>query len=115
MTSTLKNIEHLLNKNDVQCVIFDDGSTDGTSEFIKLNFSQVIVQRNEVSKGYIYCRNKMLSETSANFAISIDDDAHFLTENPFRIFSVRSCFLLPRKDCNRWPGPPGIAHISFLI
>ena len=85
LTSTLKNIEHLLNRDEVECIVFDDGSIDGTSEFIKLKFSQVVVQRNEVSKGYIYCRNKMLNETNADFAISLDDDAHFLSQNPLEI------------------------------
>jgi len=45
----------------------------------------MIVRRNAVSKGYIFCRNKMLNETNADFAISLDDDAHFLTENPLEI------------------------------
>lgn len=83
---TLNETRHLLNAN-VTCVIYDDGSTDGTYENTKDTFPEIVVLRNEVSKGYIYCRNKMLNETDAHFAISLDDDAHFLTENPIEIIT----------------------------
>jgi len=82
---TLQKIKKLCNRNDVVCVVFDDGSTDGTYEFVQHHFPKVIVHRNQVSKGYLYCRNKMLNETTADYAISLDDDAHFLTENPIEI------------------------------
>ena len=83
---TLQKTKHLFSKN-VRCIVFDDGSTDGTYQKVKLHFPEVDVLRNEISKGYIYCRNKMLNETDANFAISLDDDAHFLTENPPEIIT----------------------------
>jgi len=81
---TIGKIKHLINEN-VSCVIFDDGSTDDTSEKVKAQFPEVILLQNKISKGYIYCRNKMLNETNADFAISLDDDAHFLIENPVEI------------------------------
>jgi glycosyltransferase involved in cell wall biosynthesis len=79
---TLGQIKHLLDRNDVECVIFDDGSTDGTYDYVKQHFPNIQLHRNTVSKGYIFCRNAMLNETRATYAISLDDDAHFLTENP---------------------------------
>jgi glycosyltransferase involved in cell wall biosynthesis len=79
---TLDKIKCLLKEDGVECVIFDDGSTDGTFEYVKGKFPNIQLQRNTISKGYIFCRNKMLNETQADFAISLDDDAHFLTENP---------------------------------
>lgn len=79
---TLNKIKCLLKESKVACVVFDDGSTDGTFEYVKENFPEVQLQRNPVSKGYIFCRNKMLNETQADYAISLDDDAHFVTENP---------------------------------
>ncbi|MFZ0598770.1 MAG: glycosyltransferase [Flavobacterium sp.] len=82
---TLTKINYLLEAEDVECVIIDDGSTDGTFERIKKDFSRVKIYRNEVSKGYLYCRNKMLNETQAKFAISLDDDAHFITQNPLEL------------------------------
>ena len=84
---TLDKIKYLLDSSDVTCVIFDDGSIDGTYDYVKLNFPNIQLQRNAVSKGYIFCRNKMLNETQADYAISLDDDAHFLTENPLELIS----------------------------
>jgi glycosyltransferase involved in cell wall biosynthesis len=78
---TLDKIQYLLDRNDVECVVFDDGSTDGTYEYVKQNFPSIKLQRNTVSKGYIFCRNKILNESKSDFAISLDDDAHFVTEN----------------------------------
>lgn len=79
---TLSHCQAMLNNGTVECVVYDDGSTDGTFEYVKNNFPEVIVYRNEISKGYLYCRNKMLNVTKADYAISLDDDAHFITENP---------------------------------
>jgi glycosyltransferase involved in cell wall biosynthesis len=79
---TLDKIKYLIQKDTVECVVFDDGSTDETYEYVTQNFPDIKIHRNAVSKGYIYCRNRMLNETKAEFAISLDDDAHFVTENP---------------------------------
>lgn len=79
---TLNKINYLLKDNSVECVIFDDGSIDGTYEYVKQNFPNIKLLKNTVSKGYLFCRNKMLNETKALYAISLDDDAHFVTENP---------------------------------
>lgn len=83
---TLNATKHLFNES-VSCVVYDDGSTDDTFEQIKTNFPEVILHRNEVSKGYMFCRNKMLNETTADFAISLDDDAQFLCQNPIEIIA----------------------------
>lgn len=79
---TLEKIKYLLEDTLINCVVFDDASTDGTYEFVKQNYPNIQLERNAVSKGYIFCRNKMLNETKADYAISLDDDAHFLSGNP---------------------------------
>ncbi|MBK0371240.1 glycosyltransferase [Flavobacterium agrisoli] len=78
---TLGKIQYLLNRTDVECIVFDDGSTDGTCVFIKKNYPDIILLSNPFSKGLIYCRNQMLNQTKANFAISLDDDPHFISDN----------------------------------
>jgi glycosyltransferase involved in cell wall biosynthesis len=82
---TLKKISSLLDQKNVECVVFDDGSDDGTYEYLIENFPSIHVQQNKISKGYIFCRNKMLNESRADFSISLDDDAHFVTENPLEL------------------------------
>jgi glycosyltransferase involved in cell wall biosynthesis len=84
---TLEKIKHLIARDDLECRVFDDGSVDGTSKFITDQFPKIILNTNEVSKGYLYCRNKLLSQTNAEFAISLDDDAHFITQNPLEIIA----------------------------
>jgi len=85
LSFTLAKIDSLIKAKGVSCVVYDDGSTDGTYEYVKENFPNIQLQRNSVSKGYIFCRNKMLNETKADYAISLDDDAHFLTEHPLEV------------------------------
>ena len=79
---TLEKIQYLLDRKDVVCLICDDGSTDGTASFLKKNYPQITYIQNAKSKGLIYSRNRLLSLVRTDFAISIDDDAHFITENP---------------------------------
>lgn len=79
---TLEKIEHLLVRKDVVCIICDDGSTDGTANFIKTKYPAIQFIQNPKSKGLIFSRNRLLDLVTTEFAISLDDDAHFITENP---------------------------------
>jgi len=82
---TLGKIQHLLNRDDVVCLICDDGSTDRTFEFIQENYPEIQLIRNNKSKGLIYSRNRLMDLVTTQFAISIDDDLHFVTQDPFSI------------------------------
>lgn len=82
LSFTLDKIQSLIKAKGVEIVIFDDGSHDNTFNFVKDTYPQITIYRNEVSKGYLFCRNKMLNTTKAEFAISLDDDAHFISEKP---------------------------------
>lgn len=79
---TLLKIKDLLGRNNVQCCICDDGSSDGTANFIRDNYPKIQLIQNIESKGLIYSRNRLLNLVSTDYAISLDDDAHFVTENP---------------------------------
>lgn len=79
---TLYKIRHLLKREDVACIICDDGSTDETFSFIKEQYPQIQLIQNTVSKGLIYSRNRLMSLVNSKYAISIDDDLHFITQNP---------------------------------
>lgn len=84
---TLDKIKHLLDRNDVSCMICDDGSTDGTASFLQTNYPEIQLIQNLKSQGLIYSRNRLLSLVRTEFAISIDDDLHFITQNPLEIIS----------------------------
>lgn len=78
---TLKKCEPFLIRQDVECIICDDGSTDNTSEFIKKKYPDIKLLVNPKSRGLIYSRNLLMEAARGEFAISLDDDAHFLTDD----------------------------------
>lgn len=82
---TLQKINHLIQRNDVECIICDDGSNDGTYEFIENHHPEIQLIQNQKSCGLIYSGNRLLNLTVAKYAISLDDDAHFITEKPLEI------------------------------
>ena len=82
---TLQKISHLLQRDDVECIIYDDGSTDNTSEFLKEKHQNIQLLTNKKSKGYIYNRNYLLNNCKGKYAISLDDDSNFITENCLEI------------------------------
>lgn len=85
---TLQKISYLLKREDVECIICDDGSTDNTSLFLKENYPEIQFIRNKESKGLIFSRNRLMSLMNAEFAISLDDDLNFITENPLEIIET---------------------------
>lgn len=79
---TLNKISGLLAREDVECIICDDGSTDGTYGFVASNYKKIKLLQNKKSGGLIFSRNLLLNLTTAEYAITLDDDAHILSENP---------------------------------
>jgi GT2 family glycosyltransferase len=77
LLTTLASLESILDR--AACTVYDDGSDDGTSDAVKARFPQVSVWRNDVPRGYLYCRNRMLNACDADIAVSLDDDANFLS------------------------------------
>ncbi|MFY0714764.1 glycosyltransferase [Seonamhaeicola sp. NFXS20] len=93
---TLSSIAHLLKQEHVECIICDDGSTDGTSNFIATQYPSIQLIKNSKSKGLIYSRNKLLSLTQALYAITLDDDAHIVSQNTLESIKV---FFESHKRC----------------
>ncbi|WP_431243040.1 glycosyltransferase family 2 protein [Flavobacterium sp. P21] len=86
---TLGKIQYLLDQENVDCIICDDGSTDGTSSYLQDNFPKIRLIKNSESKGLIYSRNQLMSLVTTEFAISIDDDLHFITQNPLEVIQEK--------------------------
>jgi glycosyltransferase involved in cell wall biosynthesis len=93
---TLEKINLLLQRNDVECIICDDGSTDDTYTQVSKLFPNIKLIRNTKSKGLIYSRNRLLENTNGIFAISIDDDLHFLSSN---VLEKIQDYFTTNKEC----------------
>jgi GT2 family glycosyltransferase len=87
---TLKKIQYLLDRKDVVCLICDDGSTDGTALYLQTNYPEIQLIQNPKSRGLIYSRNRLMNMVATDFAISLDDDAHFVNKNSLE--SIRNYF-----------------------
>jgi glycosyltransferase involved in cell wall biosynthesis len=60
---------------DVEVVVIDDASTDGTAELVEREFPEVVLHRSGEPRGYIAQRNLGVGLASAPVVAIIDDDA----------------------------------------
>lgn len=79
---TLNKLASILLNEDVECLIYDDGSIDGTYDYLKKNYPNILLFKNNTTKGLIYCRNVLMNNSKGEYVISLDDDLNFLSENP---------------------------------
>lgn len=78
---SLNENEEFINSENVHTIICVDGSSDETLKFIESNYPKIQLIQNKKSIGLIASRNKMMELTKTSFAISLDDDAHFISKN----------------------------------
>jgi glycosyltransferase involved in cell wall biosynthesis len=82
---SLKKLD--FDNSNFHCIICDDGSSDGTFNFLKENYPTIQTIRNNKSKGLIYSRNRLMTMVTTPYAISLDDDANILVQNPFQMIT----------------------------
>jgi len=83
-------VESVLSQDfsDLFLLVVDDGSTDGTADFLKKLSSRdhrVIVLSNPVPRGACYSRNLAIMSTETELVTGLDDDDYLL---PFHISSL---------------------------
>jgi GT2 family glycosyltransferase len=79
---------------EVEVLVIDDGSDDGTFERVRTEFPQVRLYRSAESEGYIVQRNRAAELARSPIIFSIDDDAEFLS--PATVASTIAEFDDPR-------------------
>ena len=75
LRSALRSV--LAQKGDVETVVADDGSSDGTPEMVAGEFPPVKLLRSVHSAGCIVQRNRGVAAASANHVVMVDDDCTF--------------------------------------
>ena len=70
-------VSALAQSGDVEVLVLDDCSTDGTDEMMRTEFPQARYVRAEKNVGYIVHRNNASDLARSEILISIDDDAEF--------------------------------------
>ena len=87
LKKTLNSLEKLIIAESLNCIICDDGSTDGTFDYVHKQYPSIQIFRNIDNRGLIYCRNRIMERVKTKFAISLDDDANFLIDPNFNAVS----------------------------
>jgi glycosyltransferase involved in cell wall biosynthesis len=107
----------------VETIVIDDGSTDGTAQWVRAEFPQVALHRFEESKGLVVRRNEGARLARGEIIFSIDDDAIFTSPHTVkqtlrefdspRVGAVAIPYIEPHKSSiTQQQAPPG--NIVFI-
>lgn len=79
---------------EIEVLVIDDGSSDGTSALVREVFPGVVLHRNDAARGIIGARNQAAELAAGRVIVTIDDDAEF--SDPHTVAQLLPAFGHPR-------------------
>ena len=65
-----------LDPKPLEILICADGCTDGTAEMVRREFPACLLLQNDIPRGSVPSRDRMMRAASGEFVLSLDDDSH---------------------------------------
>lgn len=70
----LRSLEPVMQREDVEVIVVDNGSKDGTCQFLTENYPQILFIQNNCNKGVAYARNRGLEIARGEKVLFLDND-----------------------------------------
>lgn len=70
----LHSLQPVMKREDVEVIIVDNGSADGTCQFLSLHYPKIRLLVNDCNKGVAYARNRGLERARGNKILILDND-----------------------------------------
>ena len=74
LADLLKSMEQQLLRKDVEVIVTDNGSTDGTVEWLSSTYPAIHLIKLKTNKGVAYARNRALEQAVGEYLFIVDND-----------------------------------------
>lgn len=118
LAGCLKSLEFLMRRDDVEIIVVDNGSEDGTMRFLETDYPQITTIALSENHGVAYARNRALERAKGRYLWILDNDTEltesvaegmlrYMDEHPQ--VGLAGCRLvdadgLVQESCKRYPG-----------
>lgn len=118
LSNCLKSMSFLLQREDVEVIVVDNGSEDGTIHFLQDKYPDITAISLDKNRGVAYARNRALERANGEYLWILDNDTElsepvargmiqFMKDNPG--VGLAGCRLvdadgLLQESCKRYPG-----------